>query len=286
MPVPLIDHAAPLLARYDAVFCDIWGVLHDGVAAYPGANDCLPRFRAAGGTVILVSNAPLPGGSVARVLAEKKVRADVYDAIVSSGDLARAHITERGYARVHHIGPSRDLPTFEGLAVERVALEDAEALVFTGLVDDRREKPEDYDGLIARARARGLEFVCANPDLVVEVGGVMLPCAGSVAARYEALGGSVYWAGKPYPPAYAAAFAAAGRVRGGAVPPARVLAIGDAVRTDLAGAAGAGIDALFVTHGIHRDAVAPGGTIDLDRLRAAFGDAARTTVAATSALRW
>lgn len=286
MTFPVIERAGDLLARYDVIFCDIWGVVHDGVTAYPGANEALPRFRAQGGTVVLVSNAPLPGDRVATLLDQRKVDRAAWDAIVSSGDLTRARLAETGAKRVHHVGPDRDLPLFEGTGVERVALEDAQALVVTGLVDDRRETADEYRPLLERALARRLPLVCANPDLVVEVGDAVLPCAGAIATLYEAAGGEVYWAGKPYAAAYRTAFATAARLRGAEVPPERVIAIGDAVRTDLAGAADAGVAALFVTGGIHREALTVDGRIDLDRLAALFGHATRTTVAAIPRLAW
>jgi HAD superfamily hydrolase (TIGR01459 family) len=283
--LPVLDRARDLLAGYEVVFCDVWGVLHDGVRAYPGANDALPRFRAGGGLVLLLSNAPLPADSVARVLDEKGVRREAYDAIVSSGDIARARLAETGTKRIHHIGPKRDLPLFVGTELARVPLQEAETLVVTGLLRDTVETAEDYRPLLAQARDRDLELLCANPDLHVEVGDRILPCAGVLGALYEALGGRVYWAGKPFAVAYDAAFAVVRSLRG-AVDKKRVLAIGDAVRTDLAGAAGAGLDALFITGGIHREAVTVGGFVDRDRLAALLGPETRTTLAAIPALVW
>lgn len=283
--LPILDRARDLLAGYEILFCDVWGVLHDGVRAYPGANDALPRFRAGGGIVLLLSNAPLPADSVARVLDEKGVRREAYDAIVSSGDMARVRLAEAGTTRVHHIGPKRDLPLFIGTDLARVSLDEAEALVVTGLERDTSETAEDYRARLMQARERDLELLCANPDLHVEVGGRTLPCAGVLGVLYESLGGSVYWAGKPFAVAYDAAFARVRSLRG-PIDRSRVLAIGDAVRTDLAGAAGAGIDALFVTGGIHREAVTVGGFVDRDRLAALLGPETRTTRAAMPALVW
>jgi HAD superfamily hydrolase (TIGR01459 family) len=284
--LPVIERAGDLLSRYAVLFCDVWGVVHDGVRAYPGANAALPRFRERGGTVVLVSNAPLPADKVEEVLAEKGVRRDAWDAIVSSGDLARARLLATGATRVHHIGPKRDLALFLGAGAARVPLDQAESLVVTGLVRDDLETAEDYRPTLAAAQARGLELLCANPDLLVEVGPRTYPCAGALAALYEAMGGRVYWAGKPHRVAYEAAFAVAERLRGVPVARSQVLAIGDAVRTDLAGAAGAGVDALFVTGGIHREAVTVGGFVDAGALQALLGPETRTTVAATPALVW
>ncbi len=283
---PILDGAARLLRDYDVVFCDVWGVLHNGVGPYAAAGDALARFRAAGGTVVLVSNSPSPSSSVAVLLDRIGVRRDAWDAAITSGDLTRSHIAERGFRRVHHIGPRRDLHVFAGLDVERVELARASAVVCTGVVDDRRETGETYRPLLEEALERALPLVCGNPDLVVEVGGELLPCAGIVAALYESMGGRVHWAGKPHAPAYAGAQRLAESIRGGRVARDRILAIGDAVRTDLAGAAGYGVDCLLIAHGIHRDELMTGDRIDAVRLAALLRSTPHRPVAAMRALAW
>lgn len=280
MTIPILDSASDLLARYDVLFCDIWGVVHDGIRAYAAAGDRLAAFRRNGGTVVLISNAPRAGDAVERILAEKRVRRDAWDAIVSSGDLARAHVAERGFAAIHHIGPRRDDDLFDSITARRVAFSEADALLVTGLNDDRRETGESYRPLLAEAVARRMPLVCANPDLVVHVGELALPCAGAVAAVHEELGGEIYWAGKPHAPAYERALATAAHLRGAGVPRSRVLAIGDAVRTDIAGAAGFGIDALFIAQGIHRDATVRDGRASPDGVRAVFDGTGLKPVAA------
>ena len=287
MAPDILIHAGPLLARYDVALCDIWGVLHDGGDAHAEAADALLRFRAAGGTVILVSNAPMAADAVGRLLDAKRLPRGAWDAIVCSGEIALAHIATQGYAHLHRIGPQRrDRSFFDRLPGPDVSLVEAQAIACTGLVDDRHETAEDYRATLTAARALGLPFVCANPDLVVDVNGVRLPCAGALAALYEAIGGQVFWAGKPHPAAYAGALAEAARLRGSPVPPARVLAIGDAVRTDLAAARGAGVDALFVTSGIHREAVMTEGAIVPGRLAALLAESAMPARAATAMLQW
>ena len=282
----IIDHCATLIERYDVLLCDVWGVVHDGRRAFDEANVALAGFRARGGTVILVSNAPTPSDNVARVLDDKGVAREAWDAIVSSGDLALAHIRARGWRQLHHIGPARrDRAFFEALGTPSAPIEEAEALACTGLVDDRNETAEHYRRRLETAGARGLPLVCANPDLVVHVGQDLLPCAGALGSLYEAIGGEVVWAGKPFPIAYETALAEAARVRGADVPRARVLAIGDSIRTDLAAAAGAGVDALFITSGIHRDEVLSGGRIMADRLAHLFPADGPPAVAAATALR-
>lgn len=278
--IPIITSAGDLLARYPVIFCDVWGVMHDGVREYATAGSALERYRAHGGRVILLSNAPTPSASVARVLDEKYVRRSAWDAIVSSGDVTRSHLETKAYAQLYHIGPDRSLPLFESLQATLTKLDAAAAIVCTGLVNDDIETGESYRPLLERALRRQLPFVCANPDLVVDVGGRRLPCAGAVGIVYQAMGGDVYWAGKPHKPAYDLAFETAARVLGRAVSPHEVLAIGDAVATDLAGAAAANIDALFIAGGIHHDATMRGTNVDAEQLANLFRTTGAQAVAA------
>ncbi|HEY8565448.1 MAG TPA: TIGR01459 family HAD-type hydrolase [Beijerinckiaceae bacterium] len=276
-----------LAERYDVALCDIWGVLHDGIVGFPAAADALRRFRDGGGTVILVSNAPRPGTSVARQLDGFSVDREAYDAIVTSGDLTRAAVAERLDQVVHHLGPERDRPVFEGLPCRFDGIDNSDYVVCTGLLDDDVETAEDYRGRLSRMRARNLWMICANPDLVVERGDRLVYCAGALAALYEELGGSVMYAGKPHAPVYEAALATAARLReGSAVSPDRVLAIGDAIRTDIAGAVGQGYDALLVARGIHAADLLTDGRLDPERTQAWLqGQPARPT-AVTETLVW
>ncbi|MBS0241231.1 MAG: TIGR01459 family HAD-type hydrolase [Proteobacteria bacterium] len=254
-PTPtIVDHCGDLLEAYDVLLCDVWGVVHDGNRAFPAANEALAEFRNRGGTVILVSNAPTPSTNVARVLDEKGVVRDAWDAIISSGDIALGYIGSRGWERLHIIGPgARDRAFFEAAGLPLADLDSADGLAVTGLVDDRRETAADYRPRLEIALSRNLELVCANPDLVVHVGDALLPCAGALGQLYEQMGGRVFWAGKPFPIAYDRALAEAARRRGGDTPGSRCLAIGDSIRTDLAAAQNAGVDALFIASGIHRE---------------------------------
>ena len=287
LPPPILEEARELLARYDVVFSDAWGVLHDGLHAFNTASDALVRFRAKGGTVIVVSNAPLPETRVAEMLDSRGVPRAAWDAIVSSGEIALAHIVEMGYATARYIGPGdRDADFFARSPAKPSALEAAEAVVCTGLENDADETPEEYRPLLERARARALPFVCANPDLVVDVGGRLYPCAGALADLYERLGGRVFWAGKPHPVAYAKALEVAGRLRGKAVARERVLVVGDAVRTDLVAAQNAGLDALFIAAGIHRRETMDAGRLSLEKLARLFVPGAPRALAAMTMLRW
>ena len=212
------------------------------------------RFRAQGGTVVLITNAPRPGEVVARgTLDRLKVPRAAYDGIISSGDVTHALIAARAGQRVFHIGPERDLPIFEGLDAPVVPLERADYAVCSGLYDDTTEGPNDYRDLVAAMRRRGLTMICANPDMVVERGHQLVYCAGAIADLYAAEGGEVVYAGKPYRPIYEQALAIAAAAGAGPADHRRVLAIGDSVRTDLKGAAEFGIDCLFVTAGIHAE---------------------------------
>jgi HAD superfamily hydrolase (TIGR01459 family) len=263
-PLPtLTSHFAMLASGYDVVLSDVWGVVHNGVAATPEACDALSRFRGGGGRVVLITNAPRPGEVVARkTLDPIGVPPTAYDGIVSSGDVTHALIAARAGQRVLHIGPPRDLPIFEGLDAPIAPIESADYAVCSGLTDDTVETPQDYHALIERMRARALPMICANPDVVVERGHQLVYCAGAIADLYAAAGGPVIYAGKPYRPIYEQAMALAEAAMGRSVKHRRVLAIGDSIRTDLKGAAAFGIDSLFVTAGIH--AAELGGRDDPD----------------------
>jgi HAD superfamily hydrolase (TIGR01459 family) len=280
------DGLAPLAPRFDLLLCDIWGVLHNGVRAYAAASDALTRFRAGGGSVVLVSNAPRPNAEVVHQLAKLGVPAEAYDAIVTSGDVTMDLMAERAGQSLHHIGPARDTPMFgEGLA--RVALEVADYVVCTGLLDDETETPEDYRAAIAVMRARGLTMICANPDLVVERGHQLIYCAGAIADAYGAAGGTVIYAGKPHAPIYHKALAIAAGLRGGAVAPARVLALGDAIRTDVTGARGVGIPVAFIAAGIHAAELLGGdGELAEDLVAEFLGSASAQPDFVMRNLRW
>ena len=267
------SHFSTVAPDYDVLLSDVWGVVHNGVAATVDACAALRQFRERGGTVVLITNAPRPGEFVQRFIDGLKVPRDSYDAIVSSGDVTRALIHERAGERVAHIGPSRDLPIFEGLGASLVPVENADYVVCSGLHDDTKEGPDDYDDVIATMLKRKLPMICANPDIVVERGDHLVYCAGAIADRYATKGGHVIYAGKPYRPIYEQAMAAAHTARGRDTAHGRVLAIGDSVRTDLKGAVAFGIDCLFVTAGIHAEELGGRDNPDAAALSAMFKDA-------------
>src|SRR5262245_13141077 len=249
-----MDQFSRIADHYDVVLSDVWGVVHNGVAATRPACDALAAFRKQGGTVVLITNAPRPGEVVARSTLDKLgVPRAAYDGIVSSGDVTHALIAARAGQRVFHIGPPRDLALFEGVNALIALLETAYYVVCSGLTDDTIETPQDYHELIEAMHTRGLPMICANPDIVVERGDILVYCAGAIADLYAAAGGTVIYAGKPYRPIYDTALHIAKEKRGGLPAPQRLLAIGDSVRTDLKGSAALGIDCLFVTAGIHAE---------------------------------
>jgi HAD superfamily hydrolase (TIGR01459 family) len=290
MPValpPIIGHFAPFAAAYDVVLSDVWGVVHNGVAATPEACDALARFRAMGGTVVLITNAPRPGEVVARFTLDRLgVPRAAYDGIISSGDVTHALIAARAGERVLHIGPKRDLPIFDGLDAPIAPLEDADYAVCSGLADDEVETPQDYRDLIERMRARALPMICANPDVVVERGDKLVYCAGAIADLYAAIGGEVIYAGKPYRPIYDQAMAIARAARGKPVEHHRVLAIGDSVRTDLKGAAAFDLDCLFVIAGIHAEELGGRDNPDTAALAGMFAEADVVPKAVMRRLAW
>lgn len=267
--------------------CDVWGVVHNGLSAFKDACGALTRYRAEGGTVILVSNAPVPRHRVAAMLDMRRVPENAWDDIVSSGDIALKHVAERGFKKLFCIGPQdRDAALFRELKAEAAPLEDAEAIICTGLNDDRSEKPDDYAPLLKRAAALKLPFVCANPDFVVDVGGTLLFCAGAIADLYAHMGGRVYWAGKPYAVAYETAHGRAEALRDSNVERGKCLVIGDAVRTDLKGAENFGCDALFIASGIHRHETMDGLALSDDKLATLFAPGSPPAIAAMTELRW
>lgn len=292
--VPLIGGLAELAPRYDALFCDVWGVLIDGRSHFPAAAAALERYRAEGGKVVLITNASRPSEEVREQLDRLGLPRAAYDDLVSAGQLTMLGMAARRGQSCFQLGPQRDNGLFEaarrlmGGELRLVPLDEADYVVCTGLVDERRETPDDYAPLLAAMKARDLTMLCANPDIVVGIGGELTWCAGALAERYAALGGKVAMAGKPHPEIYVAASESLGRLAGGAVDRARILAIGDGVATDLVGAARAGLDSLFLLDGVHREELFRGveGRLDRAALGELFAGANVKPVAMTSILVW
>jgi len=254
----IIETLADIDAQYDVLYCDLWGCLHDGRALFPAAVAAVQAFRKRGGAVVLMTNAPRTRHAVARRLARMGLPDDAWDVIVSSGDATQEAMLMGAVGRkLWHLGPEKDDDLFneipEALAgqppISRVSLDEAEGIICTGPFDDYNDKPEDYRGRFLSAKVRGLTMLSANPDLVVDVAETRIYCGGALAQLYAEMGGEVLSFGKPHPPIYDLArrrLAAMGLNHDSD----QVLAVGDGILTDIAGAQAEGIDALFVTGGL------------------------------------
>lgn len=292
-PVSGLSALAP---NYDVILCDAWGVVHDGRRRTASACEALMRFRARGGTVVLITNAPRPREPIQKLLDGFSVPREAYDTIVSSGDVTVDLVAARGMAPLHHIGPPKDLSLFETVAAVTgekpplLSLAEADYVVCTGLFDDY-EDPEPYLPTLVAMKERDLPMICANPDIVVHIGDDLLWCAGALAERYEGLGGRVIMAGKPHAIIYEAALREAEAFRGAPFDRARVLAIGDGLFTDIRGAAAQGFDALFVTAGVHRALLHPSAgeddwSVDESAYRALLAEAGAAPAGHLRELVW
>ncbi len=288
--LPILTGLGAVADRYDAYIVDLWGVLHDGVAAYPGAVACLAELSRTRKRVAILSNAPRRAADVARRTTEIGVPPDLYDGLVSSGEEAWRHLSSRSDPWYRALGrraycfmAGRDRSMLEGIDLVRV--EDAGAADFLLAlgVEGPGESVGDFEATLAAAARRGLPMVCANPDLEVVRAEIREICAGAIARRYEELGGTVRYHGKPYASVYERAFEIMG-----APSPGRVLAIGDSLRTDIAGAAGVGIDSLLVTGGIHQEELGGtgGAAPDAQALAALCQRAGHHPTAAIGRLTW
>ena len=295
MNIPIVSGLAGMAEDYDLFILDLWGVVHDGVTVYPGAANCLRRLRRGGARVVLLSNAPRPSASVALHLVELGVAGDMYDWLLTSGEATASTIAADTIASgasgagadarpaYFPLGPERSRPTLDACGGQEVAIEAAEMIICTGLFDDETEQAEDYRDLLSLAAARDLPMVCANPDVVVNRGGQIIPCAGAVAAFYEELGGTVQRFGKPFPDIFDRLFAESPEI-----PRSRAVMIGDALATDIRGARQAGIDAIWIGGGIHAEALAlgPDGQLDQDKVHGVAAQAGERPKAILPWLQW
>jgi HAD superfamily hydrolase (TIGR01459 family) len=260
----IIASLADVSARYEAVFCDLWGCLHNGVTAFPGAVAALHAYKAQGGIVLLLTNSPRPKSSVVKQLDAIGVPRDCYDEVVSSGDAAQYALVSGAVGRrVFHIGAPKDQVFFTDFAddvamiaaneppIIQVSLTDAEGIVCTGLFDDQTETPDDYAAQLLLAKTRDLPMLCANPDIVVDMGHKRVYCAGAIAQAYAEKGGVALYFGKPHPPIYDLARRRLTALMARDDVP--VLCIGDGVLTDIQGGQSEGLDTLFITGGLAAD---------------------------------
>ncbi len=288
--VSLLEGLSAISDNYDGYIIDLWGVMHDGVQAFPEALDCVARLKQAGKGIAILSNAPRRAEVVIARNADLGIAPDLADVVMSSGEDTWLHLNERPDAwyqalgsRCYHLGPDRDHGMREGLDYDFVeSLEKADFILNTGTLAFDHTM-EDYSELLEAALTLKLPMVCANPDLVVIRGGVMEYCAGSVAERYEQLGGQVRSHGKPHRGVYDRCFSMMG-----VSDRSRIAGVGDSLRTDIAGAEAVGIASIFVADGIHRAElnVDSSGNPEPDRLKTLFSEARARPAAVLPRLRW
>lgn len=256
--IPILAGLSDIADDYDAYIIDLWGVIHDGVTLYPGVLNCLEKIAATGKPYAMLTNAPRRSDAVRRGMDGMGVADELCPIIMSSGEATHLGLLERREAWFEgvkpsyvHIGPDRDDGLFDDLDLQKIeSVSDAGLIVNTGPWGDE-ETVADYEVLLQQGAAAGVKMVCANPDLEVIRGGRRIICAGALAKRYEELGGDVLYYGKPYPPIYESCLHLMGNPD-----PARVLAIGDSLKTDIAGACNLGMGSVLVIGGIHGDAFA------------------------------
>jgi HAD superfamily hydrolase (TIGR01459 family) len=281
---------APLAERYDGFVLDLWGVIHDGVNAFPHAVETLGHLRKAGKRTLLLSNVPRPNDAVRTMMRRMGIEDALYTDIMTSGEAVRRSLTsppDLWWAqlgrRMYHLGPERDRPIFDGLPIDVVSRPSEADFVLNTGPDDHRNPSDmnEFEADLQECAEHRLKMICANPDLVVIRGGVRVLCAGSLAVRYRELGGDVRSLGKPEPAVYQPVLELMG------LPPERVLAVGDSLRTDIAGAAGVGIDACWVLDGIHGAALSDGaGGFDPVKTDAAANEAGLSPVASLPRFVW
>jgi len=283
----LIDGLACLAGDYDVLLCDVWGVIHNGRESFPGACAALTRWCAERGPVLLISNSPRPGREVAAQLDALSVPRRAWTEIVTSGDATRSLLRDRAPGPAWRIGPERDEPLYEGLGLMFSDLAEARFIACTGPNDDEVETPEDYRAVLTEAARRDLEMVCANPDRVVQRGDRLIYCGGALADLYKQLGGPVAMAGKPFAPIYDLALSRAAAVQGRAPDRASVLAIGDGLATDIAGAQMQDLDRLFIAAGIHAEETrGPDGRLSTQAVENLLGRAELSADFAMDDLAW
>ena len=268
---------------YDALLCDVWGVIRDGRSVIPDALDALVKYREQGGTVVLLSNSPRRAKSLITHLTQLGAPREAFDDAVSSGEATFAELTRRAPGPAYKLGPAFDDPLYQGSGLEFAPLDEAKFISCTGLIDYEAETPDDYEDLLREAQLRGLPMVCANPDIVVQLGDTLAYCAGALAQRYEQMGGEVIILGKPNPAIYDLAYERIEALRG-ATHKSRILAIGDGPDTDMKGAVAEGLDALFIAAGVQTERFS--GGFDRDEAEAMLAEQDLSARHIAPALRW
>lgn len=273
--VEIVSGLGALRDRYDALLCDIWGVVHNGKTPFGEAIAALQAWRSSGGQVVLITNAPRPSKLLLPQFDEIGVPHDIYDHLASSGDVTRVELERFRGRSVFHLGPARDQPLLDGMDFKKTSLEDADFILCSGLFDDETETPDDYEDLLAQALERQLEMICANPDIVVQRGDKLIYCGGALAEAFEKIGGQATYAGKPHAPIYDHCLDLIRRDSGDGsrqIRRERILVVGDGPKTDIRGALDQGFDSLFIGGGIHsKDCFNPDGGMDQTGMSEVFG---------------
>lgn len=284
----IIAGLGPVADRYDAILCDVWGVIHNGRESFPAACEALTRFQRERGPVVLISNSPRPAQDVKAQLRALGVPDGAWSGFVTSGDATRGELAARAPGPAWAIGPARDAPLYDGTGVAYAEYPEEAAFVScTGLFDDEVETPADFRSRLEVCAARKLVMICANPDRVVQRGDRLIYCAGALADLYVELGGEVVMAGKPYAPIYALARREADRLAGRSLDTARMLAIGDGMATDVKGANREGLPLLFIAEGIAAaELLDAAGMLQPDKLGALLRRERADADYAMAALRW
>ncbi|WP_120495850.1 TIGR01459 family HAD-type hydrolase [Kiloniella sp. EL199] len=291
MNIPILKNLSEVADDYDLFIIDLWGVLHNGIIAYPDAIECLNHLRKRKNSqVILLSNAARLSPSIAAHLAKIGIEEYMYDKLLTSGDVTANIMSSRAREqnnpiepRYFHIGPERAQPTLNACGGQEVALKDAELIICTGFFQEEAEQVEDYTGLLKSALALNLPMICANPDMIINRGGRIIPCPGTIAALYEKLGGTVERFGKPDPAIYNCVFAQHTQISR-----SRSVMIGDSLSTDIRGARQAGIDSIWIGGGIHAKdlMMKPDGQLEPDKVQEVAKHAGESPRAIMPKLNW
>ena len=285
----LLNGLADIAGQYDAVFCDIWGVLHNGRQHFPPAYEAMRRFKAERGPVILISNSPRPRDDLVNQLASLGIFEDGYSDVISSGDATREYL--RRFAPegpAWRIGDPREQNLYAGIDIDLSGTPQTAAFIScSSPFDDENDTVDQYSHAFSIAAARKIVMICANPDKVVQRGDKIIMCAGSLADHYASLGGPVIMAGKPYAPIYELCYQALEKITGKPHDKRRILAIGDGLPTDVLGANGQGLDLMFIAAGIHAvEATDDSGKLDPLLLKAVLDTQMANAKYVADALRW
>jgi HAD superfamily hydrolase (TIGR01459 family) len=281
----IIQGLREIAHSYDALLCDAWGVLHNGVELFPGVEEALLEFRQHRGPVLVLTNAPRRGDIIPPQLDRLMLSRDAYDGVVTSGDATRAAIRKFGDAPAFKLGPEKDETLYQGLDTKFAPLEQARFIICTGLFDDLTETPDDYHDLLQQALALELPMICANPDIVVNFGNRMIYCGGAIAALYAKLGGEVIYAGKPHAPIYDLALTKFAAIKPG-IDRKRILAIGDGLGTDIRGANQQELDVVFIADGIAAGEFGFDGTISEQAITSLLSEQGVHALASMKGLQW